>query len=144
MSIIEKIHSFIFNRSSVLDSFENSLLDILAKNLDDKRRKVLSLQRSCFNKVYRDYEQEKKKETSYFYWQFFGRSRVDFPELFPVNQKEQKLAALTITVPSGETIDVSYWVVNGVLFYIELCSEDELFRPLSPDFEVSNLQVNTL
>lgn len=95
----------------------------------------------CYN---RDSEEDKNKETSYFYWQYFGKSRIDFPKRFPTSAKEHQLAELIVTLPSGEKIKVLYWVVNGILFNLEMHSKSGVFRPLSPDFEVSDVKIDAL
>ncbi|MBT1450961.1 hypothetical protein KJ365_08715 [Glaciecola sp. XM2] len=144
MNIIQKIHKLIFSGKSVLDSFENALLDILEENLSESDKEIISSQRQLFNKVYRDNEEEKNKETSYFYWQYLGKSRIDFPKRFPASTKEHQLAELIVTLPSSDKIKVLYWVVNGILFSLEMHSESGVFRPLSPDFEVSDIKIDAL
>ena len=136
MSIYKTIREFFLGPA--IDEFENFIYKYGIKNLPEEKSKVLESQFELFNNVYRYYKNEDQEDEVYvchFYWYKYFKNKLDFPLLFPVNNKEEMLCEFEVILYTGEILNVSIWVVLGIACYIEIRSDSRIYRPLSPDFE---------
>lgn len=142
MNVIEAIHSRITTRLFSFDDFDRALLDFLLSKLSERNKGILLSQMSLINKSQTEFDEEASVLTNYFYKMFFGKSMRDFPEVFPHSERSEMLAKLRVDVSETVVINAEMIQVDGVFFCIRYTSTSDLFRPLSPDFTISVVELS--
>jgi hypothetical protein len=141
LSVIERMHKTVFASSRPFDDFELAIIGELRKKLDVRSQEILSSQLELINSNYRDYDDEKKILTIYYYWNFFGKSRNDFPIKWRESEKERRLAIVEVIDNEEQFFTAELFVVLGRFFFIKLSSNCEELSPISPDYKFKHVEV---
>lgn len=141
LSILERLHHAVMTWVSEIDSFDVAIIKAVADRMKEADAKILRSQLALFNATYREYDEEAKSLTVYFYWKYFGKSRLDFPIKWLEQKKEKLLARAHISYDGRIRIQADLYVVLGCFFYIEYRSNCDEFRPPSPDYEITSIDV---
>lgn len=139
MKVIENLHHALTKSMFSYDDFDLAILKYARSQLDEADQQALDSQMDLINKAQTTFDEESNKQLVMFYWMYLGKSRRDFPLAIKHMASTQPLMKLKVTVNEQTKITASVIMVKGVIFCIEYTSTSDSFRPLSPDFEISEL-----
>jgi hypothetical protein len=108
-SLVEKLHHAVTTWVSEIDSFDVAVIRAAADRMKEADAKILRAQLNLLNSTYREFDNEAKVVTVYFYWKYFGKSRLDYPQKWPEQKKEKLLASVHISYDDRINIKADLW-----------------------------------
>jgi hypothetical protein len=128
-------------KPSAFHDFDKAILKAVAERLSAEDERIFRSQLSLLNQSYEEYDEVDERLNVYYYWRtFLKRSRNDFPDLWP-GSDERVLARVAAIYDSRYVYRCELIVVLGRFFAIEISSNAEEPRPISPHFSISGIEV---
>ncbi len=141
MSIEKKLKEFFIG--PILDDFEKAIFDFAIEHLPEHLSEIIKSQVALFNRSHRYFINEGTESEKYicqFYWYEWFKNRLDYPKLFKESDEEKCLCSMVAVLPTEPRISIKINYVLGIACFIELKSDDETYRPLSPTFVIKDFE----
>lgn len=126
-----------------LTPFEKDLAEAVERNLSAEQRKIFRDQLSRLNRVGFHLEPDLENPNNYgyteFYWKRFGKSILEFPNVFSTNRKNSEWAIVKVKCGTNEII-ATFTMVKGAFFSIQYRSPLQVFYPDGP-YEITSVEI---
>lgn len=131
----------VYGKPAVFHDFEKAVLNAVIDRLCASDAEILRSQLQLLNHAYEEYDDASRKLTIYYFWRtFFGRNRTDFPKRW-AGDTEKVLARIDAVYGEKYRYHCEIVTVLGRMFAIELSSNADDLRPISPHFVFSEIEV---